>query len=147
MRIPLTLLTALAVIVALPAAAQAEGVPSSCPGDPIAVDQAITGEFDTSLQGSYVMVPFDVPAGTTSVRVKYCYDQPAAPASAQLKHTLDLGLYDARTGAAPGFGEQNFRGWGGSSHPDVTVTPQGFSSEAEYKANAKGHVAGRTTRG
>jgi len=148
MRIRLTLLTALAaVIVALPAAAQAEGVPSSCPGDPIAVDQVITGEFDPSLQGSYVLVPFDVPAGTTSVRVKYCYDQPAAPASAQLKHTLDLGLYDARTGAAPGFGEQNFRGWGGSSHPDVTVTPQGFSSEEEYKARPKGHVPGRTTRG
>src|SRR5215218_7303986 len=148
MRIPLRLLTALAaVIVALPAAAQAEGVPSSCPGDPIDVSQVITGEFDTSLQGSYVLVPFDVPAGTTSVRVKYCYDQPQAPANAQLKHTLDLGLYETRSGGAPGFGEQNFRGWGGSSHPDVTITPQGFSTEAQYLAAPKGHVPGRTTRG
>jgi hypothetical protein len=43
--------------------------------------------------------------------------------------------------------EDEFRGWGGSSHPDVTVTPQGFSSEAEYRAKPKGHVDGRTTRG
>src|SRR3954452_25506663 len=144
---PILAAAAVAAALAAPAAAQAEGVPSACPGEPINVDQVITGEFDTSLQGSYVLVPFDVPAGTTSVRVKYCYDQPAAPSSTSLRHTLDLGLYDGRTGVAPGYGEQNFRGWGGSSHPDVTVTPQGFSSEAEYRANPKGHVPGRTTRG
>src|SRR3954447_4551245 len=120
MRLPVKLLPAVLLLLAVPSAARAEGVPSSCPGDPIAVDQVITGEFDTSLQGSYVLVPLDVPAGTTSVRVKYCYDQPAAPSSTSLRHTLDLGLYDGRTGVAPGYGEQNFRGWGGSSHPDVT---------------------------
>ncbi len=147
MRLRLILLAALSIL-ATPAAARAEGVPSSCPGDPIAVDQVVTGEFDTSLQGSYVLVPFDVPAGTTSVRVKYCYDQPLAPTNSLLKHTLDLGLYQTRSDeAAGGFGEENFRGWGGSSHPDVTVTPQGFSSEAEYQAKPKGHVPGRTTRG
>ena len=42
---------------------------SPCPGDPIRVDRAIEGEFDRSQQGSYVLVPFDVPAGTTAVRV------------------------------------------------------------------------------
>ena len=40
-------------------------------------------------------VPFDVPAGTTAVRVKYCYDQPEVP-DAQRQHTLDLGIYDPR---------------------------------------------------
>ncbi len=108
----------------------------ACPGDPIDVDRAITGDFDRSQQGGYVQVPFDVPAGTTSVRVKYCHDQPEAPTNAQLEHTLDLGLYD------PGV-----RGWGGSSHPDVTITPQGFSTEEQYKEDPKGHVPGRTTRG
>src|SRR3954447_13977303 len=116
MRLSVKLLPGLLLLLALPSAARAEGAPAACPGDPIAVDQVITGEFDTSLRGSYVLVPFDVPAGTTSVRVKYCFDQPAAPSSASLRRTLDLGLYDARTGAGPGFGEQNFRGWGGSSH-------------------------------
>ena len=126
---------ALGACLAMAGAASAVA-PLACPGDPIEPDRVITGEFDRAQQGSYVLVPFDVPDGTTSVRVKYCHDQPETPANAQLKHTLDLGLYD------PGF-----RGWGGSSHPDVTITPQGFSSEEEYKADPKGHVPGRTTRG
>ena len=129
--------TVAALGVGIAGAGTAQAVaPLSCPGDPIEVDRAITGEFDRSVQGSYVLVPFDVPAGTTSVRVKYCHDQPESPTSAQFRHTLDLGMYD------PGF-----RGWGGSSHPDVTITPQGFSSEEQYKADPKGHVPGRTTRG
>ena len=118
-----------------------------CPGDPIRVDRAIEGEFDRSQQGSYVLVPFDVPAGTTAVRVKYCYDQPETPLSSQLKHTLDMGLYEARSAPGALWGEREFRGWGGSSHPDVTVSPQGFSSEQQYRDEPKGHVPGRTTRG
>src|SRR3954454_22562773 len=106
MRLPLKLLFAALILLALPSAARAEGVPAACPGDPIAVDQVITGEFDTSLRGSYVLVPFDVPAGATWVRLNYCSDQPAAPSPPNLRHTLDLGLYDTRSGAAPGFGEQ-----------------------------------------
>ena len=70
------LLIAIALLAA-PSAAQAEGIPAACPGDPINVAQVITGEFGADLQGGYVDVPIDVPAGTTSVRVKYCYDQPA----------------------------------------------------------------------
>ena len=133
----------LGLTLALLYAAPAQAVtPAACPGDPIDVDQVITGEFDRSQQGSYVLVPFDVPAGTTSVRVKYCHDQPESPTAAQLRHTLDLGLYDGLAA-----GEREFRGWGGSSHPDVTVTPQGFSSEQQYKEKPKGHEAGRTTRG
>ena len=121
--------------------------PAACPGDPIDVTQAITGEFDRAQQGSYVLVPFDVPAGTTSVRVKYCHDQPETPLAAQLKHTLDLGLYEARRAPGALWGEREFRGWGGSSRPDVAVTPQGFSSDQQYKDAPKDHVPGRTTRG
>ena len=144
-RIVAALCAPLFLLAAAPAAHAAP--PAACPGDPIAVDRAITGEFSRAQQGSYVLVPFDVPAGTTSVRVKYCYDQPEAPTSAQLRHTLDLGLYDARSAPGALWGEREFRGWGGSSHPDVTVTPQGFSSEQQYRARPKGHVPGRTTRG
>jgi hypothetical protein len=68
------------------------------------------------------MVPFDVPDGATRVRVKICYDQPESPTSSQIKHTLDLGVYDAST---DGFYDNNeFRGWGGSSRPNVLITPR-----------------------
>ena len=142
-RTPSAALAALLTSLAFATTAHA-AAPAACPGDPIRVDQAITGEFDTSLQGSYVLIPFEVPAGTTSVRVKYCWDQPEA---GTLKHTLDLGMYQPRPTTNTTWGETEFRGWGGSSHPDVTITPQGFSTEDQYKANPKGHVPGRTTRG
>jgi hypothetical protein len=136
-----------AVLLAVPASARAHtlataatavtsSVVEPCPGDPIRIDQLTTGSFESSLQGGYVMVPFDVPAGTTAVRVKYCFDQPEVP-SPNVRHTLDLGVHDPR----------GFRGWGGSSHPDVTLSAEGFSSEAQYRASPKGHVPGRTTRG
>ena len=123
--------------------------PASCPGNAdgsFAPPVVMTGEFGTELEGSYVLLPFDVPAGTTAVRVKYCYDQPEAPTNAQIKHVLDLGIYDTR-GPDGFYDEDEFRGWGGSSHPDVTISPNGFSSQAQYLSSPKGHVHGRTTRG
>jgi hypothetical protein len=117
--------------------------PTSCPGDPITPTQVIEGTFPSSLEGAYVMLPFEVPAGTTQVRVKYCWD---APESGSLSHTIDLGLWEARP-AGGTWGRKQFRGWGGSSHPDVTITRQGFSTEAEYLARPRGHVEGRTQRG
>jgi hypothetical protein len=122
-------------------------VAEPCPGDPIAPTRVIRGDFGSELQGSQVLVPFDVPAGTTAVRVKYCHDQPEAPTSAVAGHTLDLGLYEPPRRPGALYGPAEFRGWGGSSHPDVTVSPQGFSSEEEYRERPRGHVPGRTTRG
>ena len=137
-------LVALAVLaVSVPSASAA--APDPCPGDPIAPDQVFTGEFGRDLVKSYVLVPFEVPAGTTAVRVKYCYDQPEI--NPQQKHTIDLGIYQPRGALAAPWGPDQFRGWGGSSHPDVTVSPEGFSTEEQYKASPKGHVPGKTTRG
>lgn len=151
---------AIVAMLALPAAATAHGTretappivqsaaaPDICPGDPIRADRVITGEFAAEDQGSYVLLPFQVPSGTTAVRVKYCHDQPEAPTSAQLRHTLDLGIYDARDAPGDLFGVAQFRGWGGSSHPDVIVSPEGFSTEEQYLARPKGNVPGKTTRG
>ncbi|HEV3000326.1 MAG TPA: CehA/McbA family metallohydrolase [Solirubrobacteraceae bacterium] len=123
------------------------GAMAPCPGEPIRGDRVVTGTFTPEQMGSYVLVPFDVPEGTTSVRVKYCFDQPESPASAQVRHTLDLGLYDARPAPGALWGEREFRGWGGSSHPDVTISREGFSSEAEYTAAPRKPVPGKTTRG
>ena len=64
--------------VSAPAAATALG-PTSCPGAAIQPSQVITGEFASELQGSFVLLPFQVPAGTTAVRVKYCWDPPIGP--------------------------------------------------------------------
>jgi hypothetical protein len=124
--------------------------PAGCAGAPDASLQpqrVISGEFETSLEGAYVMLPFDVPAGTTAVRIRYCHDQPEAPTNARIKHVLDLGLWQARPGPVAAWAEPEFRGWGGSSHPDVTVSRNGFSSEADYLANPRLHRQGHTTRG
>ncbi len=49
------------------------GLTTLCGGRAITPDRVITGEFGTNAQQStYVLVPFDVPTGTTAVRVKYC---------------------------------------------------------------------------
>jgi hypothetical protein len=150
MRVLLASLTLAGVFLSTvqPAAA---GPSAGCPGDPIVPTEVIEGTFDSSLEGAYVMVPFVVPPGTTQVRVKYCWDEPE---SGSLNHTIDLGLWDARPKNGPNngskagtWGRRQFRGWGGSSHPDVTITQQGFSSEAEYLAAPRGHVPGRTQRG
>lgn len=127
----------------------ASAVPSKCPGRAIRADRTITGEFGTELAQSFVMVPFHVPRGTTAVRVKYCYDQPDVPLSTpavSARHTLDLGLYEPRPDRSGTWGMGEFRGWGGSSHPDVTVSAEGFSTEAQYTASPRVEAAGKTTR-
>jgi len=138
------------VLLALPAAAHA-AAPAACPGAAIHPDRVITGEFDTTQQGDYVMLPFDVPAGTTQVRVKYCYDQPdhQVPSNPVVVpgNTVDMGVYEPRRDGDPIWGIKEFRGWGGSSHPDVQITPQGFTSEAFYQSNSHGNQPGLTTRG
>jgi hypothetical protein len=97
---------------------------STCTGAPMPnPDQVIEGSFGRGRQGSYVMLPFQVPAGTDAVRVKYCHDQPLL--STQNSHTIDMGIYDARSDAADVWDEDEFRGWGGSSRKDVTVSPEG----------------------
>ncbi len=141
---------ALAGLLAVAAAAPASAArltlgPNGCSGDPITPTKVIAGTADPAQRGSYVMVPFDVPRGTTSVRVKYCWADPGGLTSSN-RSTLDLGLWSAQHGHRL-WGPREFRGWGGSSHPDVQITPQGFSSEAEYLARPDGNVPGRTTRG
>jgi hypothetical protein len=139
------LLATLVALAAAPASAPA-AAPAPCPGAPLKPSRVITGSFPAARQGSYVMVPFTVPKGVTAVRVKYCWDMPPV-AVAGASHTLDLGLYAPVRRKVGTWGRAEFRGWGGSSHPDVTVSPRGFSSEAQYLKAPKAPVAGRTTRG
>jgi hypothetical protein len=136
-------LIALLLLFAVPATASAAPLQTPCTGTPITPDQVITGEFDTSLSKSFVMVPFDVPKGTTAIRVKYCWDRPEG---GTLRHTLDLGLYEPLHHGSSVWGPREFRGWGGSSHPDVTVSAEGFSTEEQYRASPRIDPPGKTTR-
>jgi hypothetical protein len=131
------------VAVALACAAPAAAQEQPCPGRAIETDRVITGEFGTGLAKSFVMVPFDVPRGATAIRVKYCFDRPESGTSS---HTLDLGLYEPRPGRSRLWGVDEFRGWGGSSHPDVTVSAEGFSTAAQYTASPRIEPPGKTTR-
>jgi hypothetical protein len=89
-------------------------------------DRVITGEFGKGLEGSYVMLPFGVPAGTDALRVKYCFDQPALQDPQGLnRHTIDIGLYEPDENGNGVPDEPEFRGWGGSSRRDVTLSPEG----------------------
>jgi hypothetical protein len=133
-----------AAFLALATSAQAAPLTTPCSGRAIVPDQVVTGEFDTRFNKSYVMVPFDVPSGTTAIRVKYCWDVPESGSS---RHTLDLGLYEPRRAGTTGtWGPREFRGWGGSSHRDVTISAEGFSTEAQYTASPRIEPPGKTTR-
>jgi len=124
---------------------------AACSGTPMPdPDRVITGEFTSDLEKSYVLVPFDVPAQVdaspvTAVRVKYCYDQPELPTDAVFKNVLDLGLYEPRADPSKPWGRAEFRGWGGSSHPDVTLSADGF--EAEDGATTKAFLPGPAPAG
>lgn len=88
-----------------------------CTGGTLA--RTITGSFTKQQEGAYVMVPFDVPAGTTLVRLRLMHDQ-IQFANPVTKHTLDLGMYEV---TSDGFWDTNeFRGWGGSSRLNQCVS-------------------------
>src|SRR3954453_20068061 len=115
MRRTLTLagLGAVAAAFALPAAASADcTIP---PGHDPTMDgpvKKVNGTFDTSLQGSYIQIPFPVPDGTTGIRVRYCYDQPPSGNG----NTLDVGVYEPPSDTVYGPAEQ--RGWSVSAVKD-----------------------------
>lgn len=121
MRRVVVYLVALLALQVVPAGVRA-AAPDPCPGAGGSPDHVFTGTFDESLEGAYVMVPFSVPEGSTRVRMKLCHDQPDSPTSSQIKHTLDLGVYEASIDGV--HDENEFRGWGGSSRPNVLLTPE-----------------------
>lgn len=141
----------LVVAVCLTFAPAASGaVPATCPGPEDAAFGPIAttaGTFDASQENSYVQIPFTVPAGTTGVRIRYCFDQPDIPLPNGLNNnTLDLSVYEPLHAPHTVLGPEELRGSSGSAVRDVTIAPNGFSSEATYEAAPKGYVSGRTTR-
>jgi hypothetical protein len=103
------------------------------PGLPFNSDLAVTGSFSAEDQGSYLVVPFGVPRGMEAIRVRYCYDQPGLSDPQGLnEHTLDLGLYqpESTKDRDTMWGRREFRGWGGSSRPDTTVSGEAVAPQS-----------------
>lgn len=131
------------LVLAAPAGA---AVPEAC-GAP-APTEVVTGTFTTAEAGSFVLLPFDVPKGTTAIRAWYCYDQPDAPSSQlpafAIRHTLDLGFYGPRPRGQQLWTMREFRGWSGSGFfDDITVSPQGYADDPDPAEKP----AGATSRG
>jgi len=101
-------------------------------------ERSFHGTFSDDMEGSYVLVPFRVAQRATKVRVRLCYDQPESPTSSNVRHTIDLGLYEPRSRGDRRFNRDEFRGWGGSSRPNVFVS---------RKAATLGFLPGRVPGG
>ncbi len=131
---------------ALPAAASADCAVPTDPPDatfdgPV---RNFDGTFAASMQGSYVQIPFDVPAGTTAIRVRYCYDQPPPPDDRG--NTLDVGVYEPLKAGDTVYGPAEQRGWSGSAVKDLAIAVNGFSPPATYEDDRKAFVHPYTTR-
>ena len=100
----------------------------------------VTGTVTAAQQGSYLQVPFGVPAGTTAIRIRYCYD--TSPSGT----TLDMGVYEPlhQGDTIPGPPER--RGWSGSAVKDLAISENGFSPPGVYESARKAYVHGYTTR-
>lgn len=151
LRSTLGVLAALGATAVLPAAASAAtcDLPSQAePGFATALD--VQGDVAASRAGGYLQLPFDVPAGTTAIRVRYSYDQPGdscmTPPSPAPSNTLDIRLYSPRDPGDAAWGPDESRGWSGSAVRDFAVAENGFSAESVYEAAPKALVRGHTTR-
>ncbi|MEA2177095.1 MAG: hypothetical protein QOG77_392, partial [Solirubrobacteraceae bacterium] len=133
------------ILLVLAAPAQA-AAPETC-GAPKPT-KVVTGTFTSDQTGSFVMLPFEVPKGTTAIRGWYCYDQPDGPTAQSpafaIRHTLDFGYY------APG---GRYRGWSGSGFfKDITVSRQGYAAEPDpskkpFGTTSRGYRPGPITPG
>jgi hypothetical protein len=85
-------------------------------GDPSLV---LTGHFRPDEEWQYRHLPFEVPAGTQGLHIRYSYtDRIASDPTAMGGNTLDIGLFDERGTAA---GSPGYRGWSGSDKNEFTI--------------------------
>ncbi|MFN8152279.1 MAG: CehA/McbA family metallohydrolase [Solirubrobacterales bacterium] len=149
-RKSLLVLTILAAALIAPATASATdcGIPGSADGSFTNTALEVQGDIAASRAGGYLQIPFDVPTGTTAIRVRYSYDQPGGGCGGS-PNTLDMGVYDPRESGETVFGADDSRGWSGSAVKDLAIAQNGFSPESVYNASnsaRKAYVHGYTTR-
>jgi hypothetical protein len=126
-------------LLALPGLAGACTLPGS---NDVGFDPPVdfTGTVTSAQQGSYLQIPFGVPAGTTAIRIRYCYD--ASPSGT----TLDMGVYEPLHPGDTIAGPPERRGWSGSAVKDLAISLNGFSPANVYESARKAYVHGYTTR-
>lgn len=88
-----------------------------------------------------MFLPFRLPSHQTRIHVRYCYDQPELPTSAEIKDTLDIGLYGPLRPGHRLWGRKEFRGWSGSNLHDFRVTPEGLSARTG-PGTSRGYLPG-----
>jgi hypothetical protein len=138
-RFVIGLSVAVTGVLAAPGLASACTLPGSTDAgfDPA---QDFVGTLTSDQQGAYVQIPFNVPAGTTAIRIRYCND--TTPSGT----TLDMGVYEPLHAGDTVPGPPERRGWSGSAVKDLAIAVNGFSPPATYEAGRKAYVHGYTTR-
>jgi hypothetical protein len=94
---------------------------SSAPAETTVVTRRYTP--DDRISGRYQYVPFEVPAGTTSIRIEQSYDK------ADGANAIDLGLFEP---GSTEFGSRALRGWSGGARSEILLG-QGTASPG-YRA-------------
>ena len=80
---------------------------------------ALNGSFDSSELWTYRHHPFTVPAGVSTIHLRYDYsDRISADPIVGGGNVLDIGLFDERGTEA---GSAGYRGWSGSDQTEFTV--------------------------
>ncbi len=99
-----------------------------------APDVVLTGRYEPRDIKRYFHLPFEVPAGTRQIHVRYEYsDQIDSDPLITGGNTLDIGLFDERGHAA---GSRGYRGWSGSEKMSFTVDAEWATPP--YRAGAIG---------
>lgn len=152
---------AFVTVPSLAAAACSPGLPTTPVGAGHTLDEFVdpglkitkSGNFGPELNGKFIQIPFTVPAGTTGLRIRYCYDnrgpdgQTGDAAKNADNTTLDLGVYEPNAADPDNFTVAQSRGWTGSSVRLIGIGENGFTDSATYAADRKAYVPGRTNRG
>ncbi len=106
----------------------------------------VQGDLASSRTGGYLQIPFEVPAGTTGIQVRYSYDQPDGGCGGG-PNTLDMGVYQPKSEpSSPAWEQADRRGWSGSAVRNLAIAENGFTDEAVYDSSRKAFVDGFTTR-
>ena len=105
-----------------------------CPIPGLAQDYFFDGDAGPDEVGSYLLLDFDVPDGTTRIDVAYSYENAgdgsggtSSPLAGLLDDVIDIGLYDP----------DGFRGWSGSNKSAFSVA---LSAEATTPSYVPGPI-------
>ncbi|MEZ5156920.1 MAG: CehA/McbA family metallohydrolase [Solirubrobacterales bacterium] len=142
------LVAALAACLVAPGAASAAdcGLPGT-PGSGMGPVLDVQGDLMPDRTGGYLQIPFDVPAGTKGIQVRYSYDNQDDGCTGTQNNTLDMGVYEPRADASsPVWEQSDRRGWSGSAVKNLAIAENGFTDEATYDSSRKAFVDGYTTR-